>query len=44
MKQTYTTPVINASGSVVETTRNSTQGLIEPAGFQKRSGAVGFNL
>jgi hypothetical protein len=44
MKQTYTTPAITMSGSVVVATRDSTGGLIENAGFQKKAGSVGFNL
>lgn len=44
MKKPYTSPVIVTNGNVVTDTRNSVSGNIEPVGFLRNSGSVGFNL
>jgi hypothetical protein len=44
MKKTYEAPAMITIGSVVEETRDDVSGMIEPSGFQKAAGSVGFNL
>jgi hypothetical protein len=44
MKKTYAAPAILMNGSVVHETRNQISGPLEPVGFQKKAGSIGFNL
>jgi hypothetical protein len=44
MKKPYDPPTLVTAGCVVSDTRNSTTGQIEPVGFLKKAGSVGFNL
>jgi hypothetical protein len=44
MKKTYLAPAVQMSGDVVHETKNFVGGRVEPAGFQKIEGSIGFNL
>lgn len=44
MKKTYDTPAIIMNGNVVRETRDDGGGPLEPAGFCKQAGTIGFNL
>jgi hypothetical protein len=44
MKKPYFPPTLLTTGCVVSDTRNSASGQIEPVGFLKKAGSVGFNL
>lgn len=44
MKKTYLAPAVQMNGNVVRETRIASGGLVEPSGFQKVEGSIGFNL
>lgn len=44
MKKTYTAPAVVLNGSVVRETMSATSGGLEPDGFNKGAGNIGFNL
>jgi hypothetical protein len=44
MRKIYLAPAVQMNGSVVQETRMATGSGIEPTGFQKVGGSIGFDL